>query len=93
LIRAGDRVCARRQAATVTTLGFQFAAHDTEPVRLATQEPAERASSVAELTEWPLSEVGRISLSLCSGFLITPLQNCFGSDLHFGCLSFSPHLV
>jgi hypothetical protein len=46
LIRAGDRVCARRQAATVTTLGFQFAAHDTEPVRLAIQEPAERASSV-----------------------------------------------
>ncbi len=36
LIRAGERVCARRQAAKVTTLGFQFAAHETEPVRVAT---------------------------------------------------------
>jgi hypothetical protein len=46
LIRAGERVGARRQAAQVTTLGFQFAAHETEPVRVATQAPAERASSV-----------------------------------------------
>jgi hypothetical protein len=44
LLRAGKRVCARRQA-KVTTLGFPFAAHETEPVRVATQEPAERAAA------------------------------------------------
>ena len=37
-----------------------------------------------ELTERLLWEVGRISLSLRSRLLMTPLQHCFGSDLHFG---------
>jgi hypothetical protein len=53
LILAGKRGCARRQAAQVTTVGFRFTAHSTEPGRVTTQEPAGAGPVGAELTEVP----------------------------------------